>query len=64
MKIYVFGQISPNDDLYSCFDGILSFNTKKYLKKNYQAYRLLIITLSINQKKTFLISELSNEYNL
>jgi hypothetical protein len=62
-----FCQISPDDDLYSCFEGIYYLSTQKRTLKKFTELAgttLLIITLPINQKKTFLISKLSNEYNL
>ena len=66
-KYMFFCQISPDGDLYSCFEGIYYLSTKKRTLRKFTKLAgttLLIITLPINQKKTFLISKLSNEYNI
>ena len=64
-KYMFFCQISPDDDLYSYFEGIYYLSMQKRTLNFFTKLAgttLLIIT--INQKKTFLISKLSNEYNL
>ena len=60
-KYMIFGQITPNDVLYSCFKSILTFNAKKTLKK-FANLKFFWIQINANVMKILFITVLSSIY--